>query len=298
MSSPLPDTRTILAHLESWFGRLRDQNTAPLTGPTRDTDALLQGRLQFQDNTLFLYGYTVGAREHCFLYDTPWDERGRVPGVGPREWYDGLEMPRTFRVRHSVLEPDRHEILDPLLREMMKRTLRRLGTRPSVANPLTASARDVLAQFDRWEERLPLLRHSELLVQASAPEVAHWPLTRARFAKEVGRADNPFLPYTFDVGATRYEFALRLAQSGARMTSSDDSPHESRASRRAHLAQVRGQERGLRSLAGAQDVVTANQATEAVHQVPSVPVRVSPYGPSASNRLGKPFLWRYSDGGA
>ena len=254
MSSPLPDTRTILAELEHWLGRLRDQNVAPLTGPTQETDALLHGRLQSQDDTLFLYGYTVGPREHCFLYDTPWDERGRVPRPGHLEWYDGLELPRVFRVRYSVQEPDRHEILDPLLREMMKRTLRRLGTRPAVAHPLTASAQEVLAQFDRWEERLPLLRRGGRLTPASAPEAAHWPVARARFGAVVGREAHPFLSYAFDGGSTRYVFVVPLTQPGSRMTASGDSPDDSRAERRAHLARVRGQEQALRSLVGAEDV--------------------------------------------
>ena len=254
MYPPLPDTRTILSDLGTWFSRLRTQYAEPLTGPTQETDALLHGRMQYDDDTLFLYGYTVGTREHCFFYDTPWDERCRVPRPGHLEWYDGLEMPRAFRVRYSVSEPDRHEILDPLLQEMMKRTRHRVGTRLAVAHPLTASAEDVLARFDRWEERLPLLRRGELLTPVSAPEVSQWPSTSARFGDLVGREEDPFVSYAFDVGSTRYVFAMRLLQSGSRMTPSDSSPNRSRAERRAHLARVRGREQALRTLAGSRDV--------------------------------------------
>jgi hypothetical protein len=254
MYPPLPDTRTMLATLYQWFGKLPVQSVAPLTGPTRETDALLHGRIQCQDDTLFLYGYTVGTLEHCFFYDTPWDESCRVPRAGHLEWYDGLSMPRAFRVRYSVSQPDWHEILDPLLQAMMKRTLRRLGTRPAVANPLTASAPQVLAQIDRWDERLRLLRRGRFLLPSSAPEAAQWLPTLARFGAVVGKDDASYLPYEFEVGATRYVFAVKLAQWDSRMTPRDHSPDASRAERRAHLAEVRRREQGLRLLAGARDV--------------------------------------------
>ena len=254
MYPPLPDTRTMLATLYQWFGRLPAQDFAPLTGPTRETEALLHGRIPCQDDTLFLYGYSVGELEHCFFYDTPWDESRRVPRADNREWYDGLVMPRVFRVRYSVSQPDWHEILDPLLQAMMKRTLHRLGTRPAVAHPLTASAQQVLAQIDRWDERLRLLRRGRSLLPSSAPEGAGWLPALARFGAAVGTEDASYLPYEFEVGATRYVFAVKLTQPDSRMTPRDDSPGASRAERRAHLAEVRHRELGLRLLAGARDV--------------------------------------------
>lgn len=254
MYPPLPATRTMLARLYEWFGKLPFQHFVPLTGPTRETDALLHGRITCEDDTLFLYGYDVGGREHCFFYDTPWDESRRVPRADNREWYDGLAMPRVFRVRYSVSQPDAHEILDPLLQAMMKRTLHRLGTRPAVAHPLTASAQQVLAQIDRWDERLHLLRRGGPLLPSTAPEAARWSPTLARFGAVVGKEDAAYLPYEFEGRATRYVFAVKLAQPDSGMTPLDHSPDASRAERRAHLAEVRRREQGLRLLAGAQDV--------------------------------------------
>jgi hypothetical protein len=251
---PLPDTRTLLANLNDWYSRLPVQRAEPLTGPTHEADALLHGRRHYEDETLFLYGYTVGSREHCFFYDTPWDERTRVPRPGALEWYDGLDMPRPFRVRYSVSHPDRHEILDPRLGEMMKRPLHRVGTRPSVAHPLTASAKEVLEQIDRWDERLGLLRRSQFLTPMNAREVPGWLPARARFGDVVGTGDASYVSYEFEAGPIRYVFAVNLTHPFSRMTPSDHSPQASRAERRAHLREIRGKEQGLRALAGTRDV--------------------------------------------
>ena len=98
-------------------------------------------------------------------------------GIGNSE-YDGLLMPRPFRVRYSVEQPDQHEILDPLLREMMKRTLHRIGTRPAVAKPLTASAEEVLAHIDRWDERLRYLRRRRYLSAETSQKSSDWKNSR------------------------------------------------------------------------------------------------------------------------
>ncbi|AKJ06778.1 hypothetical protein ATI61_105251 [Archangium gephyra] len=252
---PLPETRTILANINDWYSKLPDHHARPLTGSTRDTDALLYGRVEYADETLFLYGYTVGAREHCFFYDTPWDESGRSFGEGHRsEWYDGLLMPRPFRVRYSVEQPDQHELLDPLLREMMKRTLHRMGTRPAVAKPLTASAEEVLAHIDRWDERLRFLRRRRYITTETVQESSGGSTTLARFGDVVGTGDVSYVSYSFEACGTRFVFAIKLTHSFSRMTPSSHSPQSSRAERRAHLAGVRRQEHGLQELAGAQGV--------------------------------------------
>ena len=269
MSTPLPDTRTILTNLSTWYSRLPVQSAAPLTGATREADALLHGWRPYDDETLFLYGYTVGALEHCFFYDTPWDERGRVPGRSPAEWYDGLSMPRPFRVRYSVARPDQHEILDPLLREMMKRTLHRVGTRPTVPRPLTAGAEEVLAHIDRWHERLPLLRRQRYLPTSTPAERVDWRATTARFGQVVGTGDAAYLSYAFEVDGTRFVFAVKVAHPLSRMTPNDHAPDTPRAERRAHLAEARRQENGLLALAGA----------------PDVPVRFHPEDPGALHVL-------------
>lgn len=277
---PLPETRTILAHINDWYGRLPHHHARPLTGPTRDTDALLHGRLEFADETLFLYGYTVGAREHCFFYDTPWDESNRRIGEGHyAEWYDGLLMPRPFRVRYSVEQPDQHEILDPLLREMMKRTLHRIGTRPAVAKPLTASAEEVLAHIDLWDERLRYLRRRRFLSAETSQKSSDWPTALARFGDVVGEGDASYISYSFEVGGTRFVFAIKLAHSFSRMTPSSHSPGRSRAERRAHLAGVRRQENGLQALAGVQGVrVRFNPDDPGLHtlELPAVQAGAGP----------------------
>ncbi|QRN96646.1 hypothetical protein JRI60_47970 [Archangium violaceum] len=215
----LPETRTILADINTWYSKLPDQHARPLTGPTREADAILHGWLEYYDETLFLYGYTVGALEHCFFYDTPWDERGRVLGKGhPSEWYDGLAMPRPFRVRYSVAQPHQHEILDPLLGEMMKRPLHRLGTRPAVVRPFTASAEEVLAHIDRWDERLPFLRRRRYLTTAARQEASGWLPALARFGHIVGTGDASYISYGFEVDSTRFVFAVKLMHSFSRMT--------------------------------------------------------------------------------
>ncbi|MFY0572214.1 hypothetical protein ACN28E_51435 [Archangium lansingense] len=252
---PLPDTRTILADLNDWYSKLPYQHAEPLTGPTREVHAVLHGWMEYYDETLFLYGYTVGALEHCFFYDTPWDERGRVLGKGHHsEWYDGLAMPRPFRVRYSVAQPDRHEILDPLLCEMMKRPLHRLGTRPAVERPFTATAEEVLAHIDRWDERLPFLRRRRYLHIATPKESSGWLPTLARFGNVVGKGDGAYMPYEFEVESSRFVFAVKLTHSFSRMTPNDHAPSSSRAERRAHLSAARRQDQTLQELVGAQDV--------------------------------------------
>lgn len=251
----LPETRTILADINDWYSHLPYQHAEPLTGPTRETHAVLHGWLEYYDETLFLYGYTVGELEHCFFYDTPWDERNRVLGKGHHsEWYDGLAMPRPFRVRYSVDQPHQHEILDPLLREMMKRPLHRLGTRPAVARPFTASAEEVLAHIELWDERLPFLRRRRYLHTATRQEASVWLPALARFGHVVGTGDGAYISYAFEVDSSRFVFAVKLAHSFSRMTPSDHEPGRSRAERRAHLSGVRRQDQALQALAGAQDV--------------------------------------------
>jgi hypothetical protein len=121
-------------------------------------------------------------------------------------------MPRPFRVRYSLSHPDRHEILDPRLGEMMKRPLHRVGTRPTVANPLTASAKEVLEQIDRWDERLDLLRRGQYLTAMNAPEVPGWLTARARFGDVVGMGDASYVPYEFE-GAPRVSTERRALRS-------------------------------------------------------------------------------------
>ncbi len=252
MPPPLPDPRTILADISTWHMWLPKQYAVPLVGPTGEADAILYGRTGYADETLFLYGYTVGEHEHCFLYDTPWDETHRAYGNGPSEWYDGLEMPRPFRVRYSVSEPERHEIVDPLLKEMMKRPLHRIGTRPAVAHPLTARADEVLLHIDRWDERLPYLRPGSYLEPANGPRAAGWTPVTARFGGIVGRGDAVYAHYRFPVDGTEYVFAVKLERS--EMTPSDYAPQSSRKERRAHLKSERRQDQAIRSLESGQEL--------------------------------------------
>jgi hypothetical protein len=226
-----------------------------LAGPTAECEALLYGKTGFADETLFLYGYCVGAREHCFLYDTPWDELHRALGGGsPAEWYDGLEMPRAFRVRYSVSDPTKHEILDPLLKEMMKRPVRPLGTRPGGPHLLTARAEEVLRDIESWDGRLHYLRHGRYLVPANDPRAAGWTPAMAVFGGLVGSGSVTYAHYRYSVGETGYVFAVKPSPPISEMTPSDHSPGTSRKERRAHLAAARRQEQAFRSLVSGQQV--------------------------------------------
>ncbi|MFP2956274.1 hypothetical protein ACLEPN_00190 [Myxococcus sp. 1LA] len=248
-AAPLPDVRTLLSELPTWQYRLPEYRAAPVEGPFVTCEAVLYGVLGYADETLFLYGYNVGEDEHCFLYDTPWDEthRAYAEGLAP-EWYDGLQMPRAFQVRHAVAEPIRHEILDPLLSAMMERPLRYVGTRPAGRHLLTASATEVLRDIETWDMRLPYLRRGRDLLSAAAPEASGWTPVEARFEGLAGSGDNTYAHYRYEVAATGYVFAAKCQPPLAQMTPRSHAPFESRKERRAHLALARRQEEGFRLL--------------------------------------------------
>lgn len=256
MATPdLPDVRTLLSDLPTWLYRLPVQRAAPLEGRGVECDAVLYGVLGYADETLFLYGYCVGELEHCFLYDTPWDETHRALGGGePAEWYDGLEMPRSFRMRYSVEEPTRHEILDSRLKAMMERPLRSLGTRYAVPHLLTARAADVLRDIHLWDERIRYLRRGRYLVPDRDREVAGWTPAVARFGGLVGSGSATYAHYRYAVDGTEYVFAVKAQPPRSRMTPSDHAPQTSRKERRAHLAIARRQEQGFRTLQGGQEL--------------------------------------------
>lgn len=253
MPPALPDDpRTILADLPTWHPWLPKQRAEPLVGPTGEAEAILYGKTGYADETMFLYGYTVGEHEHCFLYDTPWDEVHRAYGDGPAEWYDGLQTPRRFRVRYSVSNPQQHEIIDPLLKNMMERPLHRLGTRPAVPHPLTARADEVLRQIDRWDERLHYLRPGSYLGAVNEPLTKNWTSATARFGGIVGTGDAVYAHYRFPVDGTEHVFAVKLPRS--EMTPNAYAPQSSRKERRAHLSGERRREEAFRSLASGQEV--------------------------------------------
>ncbi len=273
MPPPLPDDpRTILADLPTWHPWLPKQQAVPLVGLTGEAEAILYGKTGYADETLFLYGYTVGEHEHCFLYDTPWDEVHRAYGKGPAEWYDGLETPRLFRVRYSASDPRQHEIIDPLLKAMMERPLHRLGTRPAVAHPLTARADEILRHIDRWDERLQYLRPGSYLEPANDPRTEGWTPVTARFGGIVGEGDAVYAHYRFPVEGTEYVFAVKLTRS--EMTPNDHAPQSSRKERRAHLKSERRREQSLQSLASGQEVrVRFNPRNPAHHTLELPPLR-------------------------
>lgn len=272
--APLPDVRTLLSDLSTWLYRLPVQSAAPLAGPTVECEALLYGETGFADETLFLYGYCEGAREHCFLYDTPWDELHRALGGGaPAEWYDGLETPRTFRVRYSVSEPTKHEILDPLLKQMMARPIRYLGTRPGGPHLLTTRAEEVLRDIDTWDDRLRYLRQGRYVVAVDDPRAVDWTPVMAVFGGIVGSGSTAYAHYRYPVGDTGYVFAVKPTPPISEMTPSDHAPGTSRKERRAHLAEARRQEQALRSLVIGQDVrVRFNPQAPAEHSLELPPL--------------------------
>ncbi|QDE95858.1 hypothetical protein BHS05_08200 [Myxococcus xanthus] len=266
-AEPLPDVRTLLSRLPAWHFRLPEYRAAPVEGRAVTCDAVLYGTLGYADETLFLYGYNVGEDEHCFLYDTPWDETHRAYARGqPPEWYDGLQMPRAFQVRHAVAEPSRHEILDPLLKVMMERPLRYLGTRPAIPRLLAAGAAEVLGDIQEWDARLRFLRRGRYLLSAGAPEASGWTPVEARFGGLAGSGNTTYAHYHYDVGATGYVFAVKCQPPLARMTPSDHAPQTSRKERRAHLALARRQEEGFRLLTPGQPLqVRFNPADPGEH---------------------------------
>lgn len=273
--APLPDVRTLLSGLSTWLYRLPVQKAEPLAGPTAEVEAILYGRTGFADETLFLYGYCVGASEHCFLYDTPWDEVHRALGGGtPAEWYDGLSMPRAFRVRYSALEPSKHEILDPLLKEMMNRPIRPLGTRPGSTQLLTAPAKEVLRDIEHWDQRLRFLRVGRFLVPADDPKASSWTPVTAVFGGIVGSGSTSYAHYRYSASGTEYVFAVKPAPPISEMTPSDYSPGSSRKERRAHLAAARRQEQAFRSLVSGQEVrIRFNPQTPAEHSLELPPLQ-------------------------
>lgn len=274
MSAEMPtDVRTLLDQLRTVYSRLPVHPFAPLTGRTAEADALLYGVTGFADETLFLYGYCVGRSEYCFLADSPWDEVHRGMFGGFREWYDDLVMPRAFRMRYRVSEPQQHEVLDPLLQPMMERPPRYLGTRDSVPHLLTATAEEVLRDIDRWDERLGFLRHSRYLLPLDASQSAEWTPAVARFGGLVGHGEGEYAHYGYTVGETSYVFAVKTVSPISRMTPSDHSPFSSRKKRREHLALARQQEQGFRKLASGQEIE----------------VRFNPKDPS-EHVLGAPLL--------
>ena len=251
----MPDVRTLLSELRTWHSRLPVQQAAPVQGLAATCEALLYGELGYADETLFLYGYSVGEDEHCFLYDTPWDEVHRALGGGhPPEWYDGLEMPRSFQVRYAVAEPRRHEILDPLLREMMQRPLRYVGTRPAVPHLLTAGAEALLRDIQEWDERLRFLRRGYTLLAADEPRAEGWTQAVARFGGLVGSGSATYAHYRYAAAGTNYVFAVKCQPPLARMTPSSHAPMNSRKERRAHLALARRQEQGFRLLSPGEEL--------------------------------------------
>ncbi|WP_163998479.1 DUF3592 domain-containing protein [Pyxidicoccus caerfyrddinensis] len=274
MSAELPsEVRTRLSQLTTWHFRLPVHHFAPLTGRTVEAEALLYGELGYADETLFLYGYCVGADEYCFLYDTPWDEVHRaLNGASPNEWYDGLVMPRAFRVRYSVSAPERHEMVDPLLRSMMERPFRYLGTRAAVPRPLTATAEEVLRDIDLWDERLRYLRRGRYLVPQDVSQTAEWTPAVARFGGLVGRGDAEYAHYRYEVGGTSYVFAVKTVPPISRMTPSDHSPQASRKRRRAHLALARRQEQGFRLLSSGQEIGVRFNPKEPAEHVLGAPM--------------------------
>jgi hypothetical protein len=271
----LPDVRSLLSDLSTWYPRLPLQQAAPLTGPTAECEALLYGKTGYADETLFLYGYDVGGREHCFLYDTPWDEVHRaLGGGGPAEWYDGLKLPRSFRVRYSAVEPFRHEIIDPLLKQMMKRPLRRLGTRHAVPHPLTARAEEVLRDIEHWDERLFFLRRGRYLESAGEGRATGWTPATAVFGGLVGNESISYAHYRFTAGGTEYVFAVKPPPPNSRMIPEGYSPQASRKERRAHLAGARRQEQAFRSLASGQTLrVRFNPRDPGEHSLELPPLR-------------------------
>ncbi|AKQ68416.1 hypothetical protein A176_005328 [Myxococcus hansupus] len=274
----MPDARTILSDLRTWHPRLPHHLAGPLEGPTATGDALLYGVSGYADETLFLYGYCVGEEEHCFFYDTPWDELHRALGGGhPPEWYDGLEMPCPFRVRYAVAAPSRHEILDAPLSEMMTRPLRYVGTRPAVPRLLTAGAEAVLRDIEDWEPRLRYLRRGHLLESGDAPKADAWTQAVARFGGLVGHGDATFAHYRYEAGGRAHVFAVKCQPPLARMTPSDHAPFTSRKQRREHLALARRQEQGFRLLEPGQLLqVKFNPADPGAHVLGPV---LTPAGP-------------------
>lgn len=255
MSAEMPtEVRALLDQLRTVHSRLPVHHFAPLTGRTAEGDALLYGMTGYADETLFLYGYCVGKTEYCFLYDSPWDDLHRGMFGGPREWYDDLVMPRAFRMRYCVSEPQQHEVLDPLLQPMMERPPRFLGTRDSVAHPLTATAEEVLRDIDRWDERLSFLRRARSLVPQDASQVEGWLPAVARFGGLVGHGEGEYAHYRYTVGETSYVFAVKTEAPLSKMTPSDHAPSSTRKERRAHLALARQQQQGFRQLSSGQEI--------------------------------------------
>lgn len=274
MPSVFPsDVKTLLAELSDVYADLPRQTAEPLVGATAECEATLYGKTGFADETMFFYGYNVGAHEHCFLYDTPWDETHRALGGGdPPEWYDGLELPRAFRVRYSVSSPAQHEILDPLLKEMMKRPLRRLGTRPAVPHPLTASAEEILRDIELWDERLSYVRTRYSLEPANSPRVEDWTAATARFGGVVGSGDTQYAHYRFTVDGTEYVFALNI--SPTKMTPAYSFFGGSRKDRRAHLEEERRWVQAINSLTSGQELrVRFNRRVPGVHSLELPPLR-------------------------
>ncbi|WP_224369949.1 hypothetical protein [Hyalangium versicolor] len=272
-SVAVSDVGTLLANIRDTYSDLPIHRVAPLVGPTRECDAILYGQTGFADETLFLYGYDAESLEHCFLYDTPWDELHRAYNGGkPAEWYDGLEMPRAFRVRYSIASPAQHEILDPLLKEMMDRPLRRLGTRPAIRNPFTAQAEEVLRDIDSWGERLRYLRRGSYVESASSPQVKDWTPATARFGGVVGSESARYVHYRFAVGDIEHVFAMKPAI--RKMTPLDHAPWTSRKERRAHLAEARRYELTLGSFVSGQEVrVRFNPQAPVEHSLEFPPQR-------------------------
>lgn len=272
-SVALSDVGTLLSNLNETYSDLPIHRVVPLVGPTRECDAILYGQTGFADETLFLYGYDAESIEHCFLYDTPWDEVHRAYNGGkPVEWYDGLEMPRSFRVRHSVEHPAQHEILDPLLKEMMKRPLRRLGTRPAILHPFTAQAEEVLRDIEAWGERLRYLRRGSYVEPAGSPKVNDWTPTMARFGGVVGSEGARYVHYRFTGGDTEYVFAMKPTV--RKMIPRSHAPMTSRKERRAHLSEERRYGLTLGSFVSGQEVrVRFNPQAPVEHSLEFAPQR-------------------------
>lgn len=245
-----PEVRTLLREIGTWQFRLPEQGWERLTGAVGESEGVLYGRTGYADETLYIYGYGVGEQEHCFVYDTPWDETHRALGGSTTvEWYDGVKTPRAFRVRYSVAEPWRHVVVDPLLKQMMRRPVRRLGTRPAVRNPLTAGAEEVLAGIEGWAERLNFLRRVRYIRSMVEAQGAGWTPAMAVFGGLVGAGEDTYAHYRYKAGETQYVFAVQPRAPGAEMTPEAYSPQASRQERRAHLGGARKQEQAFRALA-------------------------------------------------